>query len=290
LPEDIDYDSRSKRFFVSSILEHEIVALDDAGHQQLFAESPDHWPVLALKVDSKRRRLWATEVGLQDFSSVAAADWGRSVLLEYDLDRGTLLARHDGPLHSNLGDMALASNGDPIVADGTGGGIYRLHANGLRRIDHGDFISPQTIAICSDGRSVFVPDYVRGIAAFDLATGSVHWLSMKGRYALDGIDGLYCHGSSLVAVQNGTSPVRVINFALNGSRSAVVADTIVERATATLGEPTRGVFVGRTFFYIANSGWDALYDHGAVRASAQLSPALIMHVDESAMTAGPGSR
>jgi hypothetical protein len=86
--------------FVSSILEHEIVALDDAGHQQLFAESPDHWPVLALKVDSKRRRLWATEVGLQDFSSVAAADWGRSVLLEYDLDRGTLLARHDRLLRS----------------------------------------------------------------------------------------------------------------------------------------------------------------------------------------------
>jgi hypothetical protein len=86
---------------------------------------------------------------------------------------------------------------------------------------------------------------------------------MKGRYALDGIDGLYCHGSSLVAVQNGTSPVRVINFALNGSRSAVVADTIVERATATLGEPTHGVFVGRTFFYIANSGWEALDDRRA---------------------------
>jgi hypothetical protein len=289
LPEDIDYDPQSRRYYVSSILEHGIVVVDDAGHQQAFAESPDHWPMLALKVDTKRRRLWATEVALQDFSSVAAADWGRSALLEYDLDRGILLARYDGPLHSNLGDMALAANGDPIVADGTGGGIYRLRGGGFQRIDHGDFISPQTIAVCDDSRYVFVPDYVRGIAAFDPETGSVRWLSTKDRYAMDGIDGLYCHGSFLVAVQNGASPERVVAFALNASRSAVVAEKVIERATATLGEPTHGVFVGGTFYYVANSGWDTLDDHGAVRSAAQLTPALIMRVDESALIADPGS-
>jgi hypothetical protein len=279
LPEDIDYDVRSKRFFVTSILKHNIVALDLAGHQQSFADSPDHWPMLALKVDAKRRRLWATEVALKGFSGVAPADWGRSVLLEYNLDRGTLLTRHDGPPRSNLGDMALAADGDPIVSDGSGGGIYRLHGNEFRRIDRGDFMSPQTIAICNDGRHAFVPDYVRGVAAFDLETGTARWLSTQDRYALDGIDGLYCHGNSLIAVQNGSSPERVVTFTLNASRSAVVAETVVERATATLGEPTHGVVVGRAFFYVANSGWDALDDHGAVKSSAPMTPALIMRVD-----------
>jgi hypothetical protein len=279
LPEDIDYDPRSKRFFVTSILAYNIIALDSDGHERVFADSPDHWPMLALKVDAKRRRLWATEVALDDFTSVQKTDWGRSVLLEYDLDRGTLLLRRDGPPHSNLGDMVLADNGDPVVSDGTGGGIYRLRGQQLRRIDHGDFISPQTIAICRDNRQAFVPDYVRGVAAFNLETGTVQWLSTKDRYALNGIDGLYCHGTSLVAVQNGTSPERVVAFSLDSFRSTIVAETIIERGTSTLGDPTHGVFIENIFYYIANSGWNAIDEHGAETAARRLTPALIMRAD-----------
>jgi hypothetical protein len=278
LPEDIDYDPTSKRFFVTSILKFKVVVLNETGSLQNFAASPDRWPMVALKVDSRRRRLWATEVALDGFNSVAAADWGRSVLLEYDLDRGTLLSRHDGPTHSNLGDMVLAPNGDPIVSDGAGGGIYRLRGNELRRIDHGDFISPQTIAICADGRHAFVPDYVRGLAAFDIETGAARWLSTKNAYSLHGIDGLYCHEGSLMAIQNGASPERVVSFVLDPSRAAVVAERVVEQATSTLGDPTHGVFVDKTFFYIANSGWDVLDEHGAVKSSAHLTPALLMGV------------
>jgi len=286
LPEDIDYDPHSKRFFLTSILEHSIVALDAAGNQQTFATAPDHWPMVALKVDEARRRLWATEVAEQGFTAVAAADWGRSVLLEYQLDDGTLLARHEGPARSNFGDMVLADNGDPVVSDGTGGGIYRLQGGELRLIDHGEFISPQTVAICRGHRQTFVPDYVRGIAEFDMESGAVRWLSNKDRFALDGIDGLYCHGDALIAVQNGTSPQRVVAFALDRSRREIRAETVIERATNTLGDPTHGVFVGDSFFYIANSGWSALDEHGVQAATpgatSVVTPALIMKVSQRA--------
>jgi hypothetical protein len=279
LPEDIDYDPRSKRFFVTSVLKHTIVVLDRTGQQRVFADSPDHWPLLAIKVDSKRRRLWATEVALDEWTAIPAPDWGRSVLLEFDLDRGTLLYRHEGPAHSNLGDMVLAPDGEPIVSDGMGGGIYRLRGKELVRIDRGDFISPQTIALCPDGRRAFVPDYVRGIAAFDIETGAVRWLPTMGRFALNGIDGLYCPGASLIAVQNGASPARVISFRLDASRSSVVAETVIERATPTLGDPTHGVFGDGAFFYIANSGWGGLDEHGVTSSSSPLSPAVIMRVN-----------
>jgi hypothetical protein len=288
LPEDIDYDPRSKRFFVTSVLQHTIVFLDKTGRQGVFADSPDHWPMLAIKVDSKRRLLWATQVALDGFTAIAPADWGRSVLLEFDLDHGTLLSRHEGPAHSNLGDMVLAKNGNPIVSDGMGGGIYRLRGKELVRIDHGDFISPQTIALCQEGHRAFVPDYVRGLAEFDIETGAVRWLSMKGRFALDGIDGLYCRGASLVAVQNGASPERVISFLLDSSRSSIVAETLIERATHTLGDPTHGVFVGASFFYIANSGWSGLDERGVTRSSIHLSPAIIMRVDGMSWSASRG--
>jgi hypothetical protein len=284
LPEDIDYDAQSKRFFMSSVLGHRIITRDDTGHERSFAQSPHLWPMLALKVDVRRRRLWATEVALDGFTAVAAADWGRSVLLEYDLDSGTLLARHEGAPSSSLGDMALAENGDPVVSDGLGGGVYRLRNGQLVRIDHGDFISPQNVARCNDGRHAFVADYVRGVAAFDLETGATRWLSTHNLHALNGIDGFYCHDRSLIAIQNGASPERVIVFTLDASRSAIVAEKIIERATATLGDPTHGVFIGKNFFYIANSGWDALDGHGDIAASSNLTPARIMRVEAAALT------
>jgi hypothetical protein len=223
--------------------------------------------------------LWATEVALDGFTAVAPADWGRSVLLKYDLDRGTLLSRYEGPPQSNLGDLVLARNGEPIVSDGAGAGVYRLRGEVFQRLDHGDFISPQTIALCQDGRHVLVPDYVRGVAVVDVETGSIRWLSMEDRYALNGIDGLYCQGESLMAVQNGTSPERVISFALDSSHSAITSEAVVERATSTLGDPTHGVFVGSTFFYIANSGWNSLNEHGVLKPSMHLTPAIIMRFD-----------
>jgi hypothetical protein len=276
LPEDIDYDPVSKRFFLTSILKQTVVALDDSAYQQQFAESPDHWPMMALKVDAKRRRLWVSEVAIDGFAHVSTSDWGRSALLEYDLDSRALLSRHEGPAHSNLGDMVLARDGDPIVSDGDGGGIYRLSGQALRRIDHGEFISPQTIAICSGTQKVFVPDYVRGIAVFDIETAAVKWLSTRGRYALDGVDGLYCHRTWLIAVQNGTSPQRVIMFTLNRSKSGVTGETIIERATNSLGVPTHGVFVDHRFFYIANSGWNSVDEHGVPIQALPLTRATIM--------------
>jgi hypothetical protein len=176
LPEDIDYDVKSRRFFVSSILQKKIVTVDMSGTERDFAASPDRWPVVALKVDAERRVLWATEVAFDGFGIDPSADWGRSVLLEYDLDHGTLLSRLEGPRPGNLGDMVLADNGDPIVSDGVGGGIYRVHDRQLRRIDRGDFVSPQTSAICPHSAVVFVPDYVRGVGILNPVTGSVRWL------------------------------------------------------------------------------------------------------------------
>jgi hypothetical protein len=96
----------------------------------------------------------------------------------------------------------------------------------------------------------------------DLKTKHVDWIPMEGKHALSGIDGLYAVGNLLIATQNGTSPERVVLFTLDGSHTGIRAENVVERATSTLGDPTHGVVVGKFFYYIANSGWDVLDDHG----------------------------
>ena len=284
LAEDLDYDPQSHDFFVTSVLKKKIVRIAANGKQQDFAGSPDGWPMLAIKIDARRRVLWATEVALDDFSAAPKTDWGRSAVLCFSLDDGHLLRRIEGPPKSALGDMALTSGGDAIVSDGAGGGVYRAGAGAaagerLERLDAGDFISPQTPAMLADGKRVFVPDYARGIGILDLATKKVEWIDSARRHALQGIDGLYFREGELIAVQNGASPERVVVFRMDPGLTRVISENMIERATPTLGDPTHGVIVGDAFYYIANSGWSELDDHGQVKPGAKLSPARIMKAE-----------
>jgi hypothetical protein len=276
--EDIDYDSASKSFLITSVLEKKIIRVSEAGVATDFAASPSGWPMLAIKVDGTRKLLWATEVALDGFTAAPNADWGKSALLSFDLATGKLLRRVEGPAGAALGDMVLDAKGDPIVSDGAKGGVYRLRDGTLQLLNGTEFISPQTPAMLPDNKHVFVPDYLRGIGILDLDTGAVRWIADNGpgRTALNGVDGLYVRGKSLFLVQNGTSPERVVRLGLDPTLREVVSSEIIERATPTLGDPTHGVFVRNHFYYIANSGWSELDDHGDVKPGSKLAPARIM--------------
>jgi hypothetical protein len=278
IPEDIDYDPETKDFYISTVLGKQILQVNRAGRARVFARAPDQWPMMALKIDSQRRVLWATEVALDGFATAPKEDWGRSAILEYDLRSRKLLKRIEGPPQAALGDMALAANGDPIVSDGEHGGVYRASRRTMSvvRIDAGDFVSPQTPAVLLDGRHILVPDYVRGLGVFDLNTKHVDWIPSQGKHALSGIDGLYVFGNTLIATQNGVSPERVVRFTLNGWKSRILSESIIERATPTLGDPTHGVVVAGYFYYIANSGWDSLDEHGVLKEGKTMTAPSIM--------------
>ena len=271
VPEDIDYDVAGRRFLITSVLKAQVFAVQQDGTASLFATSPEHWPMMALKVDALRRRVWVTEVLIGK---------SQSAVLLYDLKSGRLLRRIAGPPQTDLGDMCLARNGDAIISDGGHGGLYRVDAETLKieRLDRGDLISPQTPAMAAGGTTIWIPDYTRGIGLFDVRLRTVSWLPTSNTHALGGVDGLYLYGQSLIVTQNGTSPERVAQFTLNEAASAITAENIIERATPTLGDPTHGVVVGEYFYYLANSGWDAL-DEGAHRKPDQtITPALLMRV------------
>lgn len=283
LAEDIAYDTANRTFLITSVLGQKIVRADAAGKLTDFASSPSGWPMLGIKIDQKQRVVWATEVALDGFANVPKQDWGRSAVLAFNLADGTLRLRIEVPRPSAIGDIALLQDGGILASDGVSGALYRVAAaksqgNTLRRIDHGEFISSQTAVIAADGRYAFVPDYVRGVARVDLDSGAVSWLDSQHRYALSGIDGLYLSGNSLFATQNGVTPERVMRFQLDGASHSIVGQQVVERATPTLGDPTHGVVVGRDFYYIANSGWSEIDDHGNLKPGHKLTAARVMRI------------
>ena len=276
LPEDLAYDPNKGEFLLTSVREARVVATAPGGRLSTFARAPDGWPMLAIRIDAPRRVLWATEVALTGFRSVPQRDWGRSVILEYDLDTGRLRRRIEGPAASQLGDMTLSPAGDLLVADSNKGGLYRLGRDGQRlvRLSTNEFVSPMTPAFVSP-HQVLVADYVRGIALLDLGTGRAVWLPMAAKYALEGTDGLYWDQGRLIAIQNGFVPERVVSFSLDASHSRIATQMVIESGTAGL-DPSHGVIVAGSLYYIANSGWNELASDGSVKRGATLTPAFIM--------------
>ncbi len=192
--------------------------LTESGQEKIFAMSPTGWPMFAVKIDAGNRFVWATEVAVDGFAPAPKKDWGRSALLCFDLMTGELKKRIEGPPQAELGDLVLDRDGTPIVCDGKKGGIYKLTNDTLERIDRGDFISPQTIALTSDKNKLLVPDYERGVGIPDLISGEVQWLKNGAGAPLSGVDGLYSYGKYIILTQNGVTPERVVELRLDAGR------------------------------------------------------------------------
>jgi sugar lactone lactonase YvrE len=255
IPESIAYDALRHRWFIGSVRQAKIVSADG----KLFART--QWSVFALAIDSRRRILWATIAAVAQCAVCNDAAQDRSALLGFDLDSGAEQLRIDSPVNGVLGDMSIAPDGDLYVSEGMHGAVLRLPqgARAFERLDDpGEFLSPQTPALSADGRVLYVPDYVRGIAAITLESRQLRWLRPGPHIVLTGIDGLYIDHGSFIAVQNGVTPERIVRISAD-----LQTQTVLEANWPGLGEPTHGVIVGRDFYFLANTGWNAFDEQGS---------------------------
>lgn len=263
IPEDIAFDPVTRRFFIASVRLSKIIQTNGAAIAD-FATSP--WPVLALRVDAKRRILWAATGWLPHCAQCDKADEDKSALLAFDVDSGKLKQRIESPVKGLLGDMTISRTGEIFASEGIHGAVLRLRpgATQLERLDvPGEFPSPQTPALSEDEKTLYVPDYERGIAAIKLSTGAVTWLKPSEDIAVSGIDGLYLYRDSFLAVQNGTKPERIIRLSVDLRKQQVL-----EANWPGLGEPTHGALIGDTFYFLANTGWDQYDEHGQKKAAS----------------------
>jgi hypothetical protein len=141
-------------------------------------------------------------------------------------------------------------------------------------VPRGTFRSPQTPAVLPDGR-VMVADYALGLAIIDRQEETVTWVQHPDTTAVNGIDGMYLQGHNLYAVQNGTSPERVVRFSLDSRFAGITGWTVIERGSPGLGDPTHGVLLADGFYFLANSGWDRFGDDGAIKAGSASPPTIL---------------
>jgi hypothetical protein len=103
-------------------------------------------------------------------------------------------------------------------------------------------------------------------------------LRHPGRQTLLGIDGLYRYGNSLIAIQNGVRPQRVLRLGLNGSGEKIETIEILESSLPIFDDPTLGVIVGDALYFIANSHWPQFNAEGNLPPAERLTPPTVLRV------------
>jgi sugar lactone lactonase YvrE len=146
------------------------------------------------------------------------------------------------------------------LTDSASNQVYRFDggAHTFRRLMvHRSLSAPNGIALADDDRQLFVADDF-GVVRVDLDSGASMDVIPGPRNTLAGIDGLYWHKGSLIAVQNGIGSPRIAAFRLSRDGSRVTQTIVLENRTAFTTTPTTGALHGNDFYFIANSQVDNL--------------------------------
>ena len=201
---------------------------------------------------------------------------GRSGLIRKAADAAETVML-TAPEGVTLSDLALSSDGAVFASDPLGGGIYSV-APGARQIEvlikPGTFRSPQGLSASADGKRLYVSDYRYGLAVVELASGVVARLATDVPVALDGVDGLWLHQGELIAVQNGTTPMRISAFRLSEDGTRITGHRVLEQAHPGWTEPLGGSIADGALYYIATGQWDR-YDKGRLRKGMVAIPTVI---------------
>src|SRR5262245_21714864 len=260
IPEGIAWDPKGSTMYVSSLQKNKIVAVaaDGAAKDFTTTQQDGLWDVLGLRVDVERRILWAMSAGDMKFKE----EKGLSGVFKYDLTTGKLIKKYlpaDGKSNHLFNDAALSPRGDLYLTDSLAGSILwiPLDKDELQPFLGPDILRyPNGIAITPDGKTLFVA-HETGIAVIDTSTKDLHDIRTQTGVPLLGIDGLYFHKGSLVAIQNGVGPGRVMRFYLSKGWDRVEKAETIDADNPLFHIPTTGALAGDTFYYLANSQLDS---------------------------------
>jgi sugar lactone lactonase YvrE len=255
-PEGMAYARHSGRVYVGSV-QRKIVWTDKTGevHDLVKAGEDNLAYVAGLHIDETRKELWAVSSVFGDSSELSGAVWG---LFKYDLSAGKRIATFVAPNKSSggLNDVAVVpSTGKAYVTNTQEGSVY-CTKTGSQELEL--FLAPDTvpgangIAVSDDEKTLFVAgDF--GIYRVDLNTKSVAELEKTSDVIDASIDGLYFYRQSLVGIQNGIHPGRVMRFHLDPTLTRITGSEILETYNPAFENPTTGSLDGDSLLFMANT-------------------------------------
>jgi hypothetical protein len=264
--ESIAWDPKRKKFLVGSVREGKIYLSDDKGKLEPFiapADGSGLWSVYAMSVDAERDLLYVASTSSLYFKGFRQEDLGKAAIFKFKLSTGKLISKFMMPGGQNArspSSMTVSKNGQVFVADGLRKEIYKIEGDELKLIvANPNLTSIRGLAATDDGNTLYFADYTLGIFGADLKSGKGFPVAYDStRLVLGGIEGLYWYDGTLVAIENGMSPRRVIRLTVSSDGKTITKMMPLDVANPAFKMPTYGTIAGEGLYFIANTQ-QALY-------------------------------
>jgi len=283
IPEGIAYDPINDVFFLSSVHQRKVVAVDRHGEAMDFViGGDDFYCGLGMKVVAQRRRLWVVTAAFEGMRDYSDALEGCSSVSCYDAESGHRLRHFVLPNRGTpyiLNDLTLDSHGRVYLTDSGAGNLYMIEPEATEPeafVADGSLRGGNGIALDEERGILYVARYGLDIVGVDVGDASVFSLRQPDDVALYGVDGLYLHDGALIAIQNHPSLERVTRFDLTRDGRRITGSEVLLRRHPLFDEPTTGVIVGDRFYLIGNSQIER-FVHGT--GATELAPTRILAID-----------
>jgi hypothetical protein len=274
------WDAKRKSLLVGSQREGSIQLVDEKGKVTgLIKPSAENslWGVDALGVDAVHGKLYVATSASPRFDGFKADNANKSAVLEFDLASGKFAHKYtlpnDGIGHS-FNSMAVSKTGQVYVADSAHREILKVEGNALKPIvQNPKLTNIAAITVTDDGRALYLADYSDGIFGFDLSKGTPFELKYgQGQLVLGGVVGMHWYDGTLVIIEDGMVPKRVMRLKLSADGQSVANAMPLDVSSAAFSALGDGAVAGDNLYFVANRQ-DDLYDaHGVLTDASQAQP------------------
>ncbi len=281
-PEGIAFHKNSHQIFLGGVHERAVTSISYEGiaHTLIDYEADTAiYSVMGLEVDLKNNRLWFCTAVLPQMKEYNSKLDGYSSLFELDLASGKLLTRIIAKNGNTFGDLIISEDGTVYISDGAANTIYTARSGDTEfrvwKDLRGYFRNLQGMAF-ADASTLICSDYVSGLYRIDVKTKQFEKINFEPAIPWKGIDGLYYYKKTIIAIENGSNPMRVVQYELNKKLNKVVSYKTLVQNVESLNEPTQGYLNKSRFIFLSNSPWRFYENNQPDRAKIQ--PTLLKEI------------
>ncbi len=256
-PEGLVYLEKQKLWLAGSIRNKKIVSFDSKGIcSDWFTDS--RYSVFALKTDPSQKYIWAATSAMPEMKGYSKAVAGQNQILKIEIATRKIVKSYSMQGKHIFSDLLVAKNGEVYISDSEAPLIYIIKNDALTvwKDLNGMAYNLQGLAFNNDQSKLFVADYIKGIAVIPMKNDSIiSWLSFPEGTTTKGIDGLVYYKNSLIAIQNGAVPIRIVKYQLNAESSKINSFTVLDNNREAFNEPALASISNGKMYFFANSPW-----------------------------------
>lgn len=276
-PESVLYLSKTKTWLASSIRKRRIVSFDEkTGKCSDWLTAENILAVFALKPDAKEEFLWVATSAIPEMENYSETVKGKAEILKVNIKTKKIVNRYSLGGNHVFGDIYVTKNNKVFISDSDKPFIYTIENDALAvwlSLENTAF-NLQGITMNREEDILFIADYLKGIAVIKTANKEVNWLHFPKDATSKGIDGLVYAKNSLIAVQNGVSPIRITQLKLNSSHTKITDFKVLDNNRPEFDEPALLTLVKDKLYFFANSPWKAYDKNGVLDESKVTNPEL----------------